>query len=368
MRPPRGRRLFAWIVLAAGCADLEDGLDAAPIVWAGDHLAFGVGEGAREYCGGAPPYLDGFAAALLPMLKSRAIDLPIHYSLVRPDDLPDASGTSTAAGVFTEFPIVEHELVHAVNRRRDKGLSHPLLEEGFAEYFGGDGFPEFRDDSEIDIAQALRTVDRDLDIPADLYPGAGRFVAFLVSEYGLDTALDLHARTPRSASSSAFKKVLEERLGEHFDQTATRFGAYPTCLQKEYRDASPTCAVFPVTSACGGAGGAWAEVELDCGLDALGVRDGEIWVYRTLEFPGEGRYGLTLEASTLPGGKVELRQCSGGCGTWALSWTVPTSATPIQVFEVPDAGHYLARFSAPPGDTRTIRLSLTALDDQCPAQ
>ncbi|MEM9454640.1 MAG: hypothetical protein AAGF11_10710 [Myxococcota bacterium] len=350
----------------SACQKPEDQSELPPVVWEGDHLEFGVSEQAGEYCAGTPAYLDGYVGGLLEILDRPPLDKKVRYSFLAPEEVPDSEkgvlGRSTARGVVSGSPVLEHELVHAV--LRPNGLTQPLLEEGLAEFFGGDGYSSFRHDTDRPLEEALAAVD-DADLPGEYYGVAGRFVSYIDTTFGRQALLELEDQLGPWSSTTDMETAFATKTAVPFSSAVSEFEALMACPQKIFRDPTAACQVAEPLEWCDGSDAAEHSVALTCNSpDVLGVRDREIWTYRVFTIPRPGSYGLFLSPTIDPvEGYVEIKQCSGGCESFLLHELIPTSLSPATWFDIEDPGDYILKIAVQwPHDEVTVNFQLLGVD------
>lgn len=354
--------------LAAGlsaCQPPADELQLPAVVWEGDHLEFGVSEQAGEYCAGTPAYLDGYVAGLLEVLHRPLLGEKIRYSFLAPDEVPGSHGgvlgTSTARGILSGSPLLEHELVHAV--LRPNGLTQPVLEEGLAEYFGGDGHFPFRNDTGLPLEEALAAVD-DTRLPGEYYGVAGRFISYIDTTFERRMLLELEEQLGPWSSTADLETAFTATIGVSFDSAVADFGQLEACPQTVYRDPSAACLGSESLAWCNGSNTVEHSIELACDSPAVvGVRDEEIWTYRVVTVPAPGRYGIFISYFEEPvEGYAELKQCAGGCNSFQQRIVFPTSGTPARWFDIEEAGDYILKIAVQQPHEVTVKLQLLGVE------
>lgn len=359
----RHQPLLAALAIAA-CAPEQSPKFAPPeIEWAGEWLRFGRSSDLEPQCAGVAPYMNRYVGALVDFFELEA-DVMVDFYYV--DDLStpcESLGCVRGHSAFSLVPVQEHELVHAV--RSYEGLSHHFLEEGAAELWGDDSrVSPFRTETGGDLVDAVESVTPyDEGLPPQSYGLAGRFHALLTAERA--TASNALLRTTsRTTSTSQLDTSLEAETGRGLVEWSDALKSYPACTQAEYRNASAACQSVPLVARC--ADGRDAPIEVHVGCDdehTLGPRDGEIWAYRAIELEQTGTYVLAIGPDLeMKAGSVELKQCTGGCGSFVERQDVPTSLTPGRAFEAA-AGTYLLRFTLPEGESGDFSIRIAG---HCP--
>lgn len=346
-RARRGPAALLAIGLSA-CQPSTEELELPPVVWEGDYLEFGVSEQAGEYCAGTPVYLDGYVEGLLEVLDRPPLDEKIRYSFLAPDEVPGSDGgvlgTSTARGVLSGSPVLEHELVHAV--LRPNGLTQPLLEEGLAEYFGGDGYLSLRKDTGLPLEEALGAV-HETRLPGEYYGIAGRFISYIDTAFGRQALLELEDQLGPWSSTADLEAAFAAATDVSFSSAATEFEEFEACPQTTFRDPSAACLVAERLEWCDGSEAAEHSVDLACDSpDIVGVRDEEIWTYRVVSVPTPGQYGIYISYFEEPvEGYAELKQCAGGCNSFREQFMFPLGGTPATWFDIEEAGDYILKLA-----------------------
>lgn len=348
------------------CEPSGENLELPPVTWEGEYLTFGASERAAEYCAGTPAYLDAYVGGLVAELDRPPLAEKVRYSLLARDEVPGSEegvlGTSTSRGVLSGDAVLEHELVHAV--LRPNGLTHPVLEEGLAEYFGGDGYFSFREDTGLPLEDALDAA-HGADYPGEYYGVAGRFVSYIDTMFGRELLLELEDRLTWTSSTIELEAAFSEAIGLPFDEAAEEFTELEACPQHVYWDPSPACLEAAPLAWCDGSETAEHTVDLTCGSpDVIGVRDGEIWAYRLVNIPTPGMYGLYISplVDEPAEGYAELKQCVGGCGSFLLRELIPTGLRPATWFEVEEPGDYILKLAIERSAERTIRFQILGID------
>lgn len=324
-------------------------LDLPDIEWEGQWLRFGRSPEVAPQCAGTAPYMDRYVGALAQEFGIE-LDHKVDFFYVDEMSSPCESLACLRDGrAFSLVPVQEHELVHAV--RDFEGLSHHVLEEGTAELWGDDGLYPRRTDTTGSLIAAVEAVTPyDEGLPGEYYSLAGRFAA-LLADAEASNGYALLRTTSRTTTTSQFDTALRESTGVDLDGWDQMLSAYPACTHAEYRNASAACDSSPLVARCD-ADNSPIAIEAYVGCDdplTLGPRDGEIWTYRTFEIERDGTYTFSIGPDlAMQGGRVDLKQCSGGCGSTLQSQPVPSAAMPGPAFDA-TAGRYVLRFTMPEG-------------------
>ncbi len=357
--------MAAVAAVISACQPPDGDVDLPPVVWEGEHLAFGVSDHAGDYCAGTPPYLDGYVAGLVEILDRPPLAEKVRYSFLAPDEVPEwesgVLGLSTHQGVLSGRPVLEHELAHAV--LRPNGVTQPLLEEGLAEYLGGDG--DFHFDNALPLEEALAAVER-ARLPGEYYGVAGSFIAYLDTNFGRDVVLELEGRLGLWSSTADFATAFADASGVPFSDAVTEFESLDRCPHTTFRDPSAACFGAETLAWCDGGEPASHRVELACGSpDVIGVRDDEIWTYRVVTIPAPGRYGIFIRFVEEPiKGYLELKQCAGGCESFRERIIIPTGigVQPARWFDIEESGDYILKLAVEQPDEVTVEFELLGVE------
>ncbi|MBL9103258.1 MAG: hypothetical protein JNL82_20095 [Myxococcales bacterium] len=302
--------LLALALLGGGsCGDASGNLP--PVVWGDEHYLYAT-DVEEPVCAATLRRQGEFAAGLADVLFGPP-DPPrkfIYYVLDERSFLdaacPDGSGCYTSGRIFSREPLHLHEIVHAVNDL-SIGASHPFFGEGIAEVFRDRylGPQEIRSS----LGEGLQSAAEKL--PDDQYVRAGHFMAYILDTYGETTTLDLLTQTRPGQTGAQLEDILADVTGLPYEQLAADYAAYPLCNNRSYR--------WPITE-CASAPPPWSEcqleisVDVDCTVsDALGPREDEVWITRTLAIPDNGVYGFSTFGDTATQAYVELGRCTVGC-------------------------------------------------------
>lgn len=331
-------------------------------VFVGEFMEFRVTDDAPRYCEGVPEYLDRYTGALHEELQVDFDgDLTI-YALADPGQVRSFEqeghllAFSADEGILSGTPVLEHELVHAVQTRA-YGNQY-LLTEGLAELFGGDARTPDRVLTDGTAQEIAEHVEEQEGIRGYAYGDAGRFVGFLDQRYGRDALLSLLDNASRDdVTVEQFASRVRDATGLEWDEVAAAYDDSDVCNQHEYWNASPACAAAEVLSLCDGTQDAWHVVELDCSAPGvLGERDDftgeggpEVWTYRTVTFEEPGRYGMFIlgQSGAESVGYVDLKRCRGGCGSFLQRFPVPRGPSVAEDFEIEEPGDYLLKIARP---------------------
>ena len=268
--------LLAALALALlGC---EDRPPLPPVVFEGEHLRYRTYEPEDGICAGTFFAQDSKAGYLQELYGTSAV---IDYSWI-PDDrylqyCPAPQACAIGTEIFALDPVREHEISHAA---RDSAFLP--FEEGLAVYFGDGGALDVSGSGTLD---ALQRPSADI---AD-YGRLGRFVSFLVAEFGLEDVIEVADAAPRGVSPEVFASTLENQLGVSLEELVRDYeDRYPECPPMNFRHDKPYCDQPPRFTLTAGMGGETVEFDFDLPCDdegTLGTRSGERWRYETFAVP-----------------------------------------------------------------------------------
>ncbi len=331
-------------------------------VFLGAFTEFRVTSDAPRFCDGVPEYLDRYTGALHDELEVDFDGELTIYALGHPDEVRSFEdeghllGFSARAGILSGTPVLEHELVHAV-QARSYGNQY-LLTEGLAELFGGDAQTPDRRLTDGTAQELVEHVEEEEGIRGYAYGDAGRFVAYFDRRFGREALLSLLERSSRDdVTVEQFTSRVQEVTGLPWQEVAEEYDRSEVCNQHEYWNASPACTAAEPLSLCDGNEDVSHTVDLDCSApDVLGERDDftgetgpEVWTYRTVTFDKPGRYGMFIlgQWGAESVGYLDLKRCSGGCGSFLQRFNVPTGPSVAEDFEIEEPGDYLLKIARP---------------------
>lgn len=314
----------------------EDRPPLPPVVFEGEHLRYRTFEAAEEVCAGTFFALDSKAGYMQELFGTSTV---IDYSWI-PDDrylehcpAPKACAIGTEA--FALEPVVEHEIAHAAHRS-----AFLPFEEGLAVYFGDGGARDVAANGTLDALQRTSVGIAD-------YGRLGRFVSFLVAEFGLEDVLAIADAAPRGVSPEEFASTLESHLGVPLEEVVRDYeDRYPECPPMNYRHDQPYCDQPPRFTLTAGMGAETVEFDFDLPCDdeaTLGTRSGERWRYETFTVPERTAYRLTLTPN-VEGARsfVVLEQCGTSCFDDDFSSALESYEQELACL---DAGTYVVRLA-----------------------
>ncbi|VAX40316.1 hypothetical protein MNBD_PLANCTO03-1551 [hydrothermal vent metagenome] len=292
-------------LILLGC---EDRPPLPPVVFEGEHIRYRTFEPEDEVCAGSFFMQDAKAGYLKDVFGT---ETNVDFSWV-PDDryfdyCPAPSGCAIESEVFALRPFNEHELAHGVRES-----AFPPLEEGLAVYFGGGSA---RDVAPMGTLEALLQPDVDVDD----YGRLGRFVSYLVAEFGVFEVVALADDVPRGARPEEFEAAVDSRFGAPLAALVADFeDGYPECQPISYRHDQPFCDLTPIlTLPVPGVDAPTVEQEFSLRCDdegTLGTRSADRSRYETFAVQDRGLYNLTIMATPASSGSlVVLEQCGTSC-------------------------------------------------------
>ncbi|MBV1862531.1 MAG: hypothetical protein KUG77_29180 [Nannocystaceae bacterium] len=292
-------------LLFLGC---EDRPPLPPVVFEGEHIRYRTFESEDEVCAGSFFIQDAKAGYLKDVFGTETI---VDFSWI-PDDryldyCPGPKACAIGSETFALDPVNEHELAHAIHRS-----SFPAFEEGLAVYFGDGSARDVAPEGTLD---ALRRP----DVDGAGYGRLGRFVSYLVSEFGIVDVVALADDVPRGVSPAEFEEAMGRRFGASLADLVGDFEErYPECQPISYRHDQPFCDQPPsLTLAAPGVGAPAVEHDysLQCEDEGtLGTRSGRRWRHETFVVQERGLYNLTIMPTPASlGSRVVLEQCGTSC-------------------------------------------------------
>jgi hypothetical protein len=301
--------------------------------------------------------MDRLLGALREQLGAPAPGRPTYYLLegeLTEYDTPcpsEAYACADGSAAYTRIAPLDHEIVHLARSAVD--FSHPLLEEGAAEYWGDDA--DIRGPVRGDV---LDIATRGSEVQFPSYPRAGHFVAYLVETYGETAFFDVSARTRFDSTVEELSGALVEVYGMDLEMLVEDYEAiYPECPQVEYRAAIGECAFAAARPLCDAIQGPLViRRRFSCGdEDVLGPRLGRLWTTIPVDVPEAGLYNLVFEASPAAGVELKVRRCDGGCGSTLLGPLAPSETVRLGIFE---AGHSVIEMEWPEGEAIDVELEI----------
>lgn len=350
----------ALLVLAPPSA-CSDEPDPPPIVWEGEHLRFGTDADETSLCAGTLPYLDEVAGHLGEAFGRPNVQVDYYWVPDGPQAYcPEvAEGCADDRGVFTQYAIHQHELVHAV---RFPSLSYLPFEEGLAEVYGDD-WDQFTVSGDID--QLLRNPG-DGYLPGPGYGLAGHFVSYLEAAHGLDALIELDAATDYYESSFSQAEVAFERVyGLPLDEEIAEYRArYPRCDTRFFRHKALDCSRNVVAAPTEIEGQLDMTVSLACDdANVLGPRLGQRWTTVTLDVRVPGRYHIVaLPMSNVAPELIHITRCDISCFEYPDDLLSRTTGTELGGGFCLEPAQYLFRFAIDERQAGDYQLIVTLTD------
>lgn len=294
-----GSRLLSWACALVACSPPETTLRGHSVELVAEP------EQLDRLCDGSFPFLDdvsGLIAARLrrhdpPRIRyhwqSRGVAGTCSYEL--------AGGCSIDGEVFASGPFIVHELVHAHAAAFNR--ADPFLEEGLAEYLGGDRHTPARGDPREYYGQQRHLAD------PSFYPLAGRFVGELVALAGIERVVELYKASNYDDSAEVFETKLKDHLGVEVDDVVAGIRSAHACGSLAYREKPIVCGRVPEEISVDPDAPAVLSHDFDCGLPGtLGTVD-SMHAYRTLSVTTPGLFRITTDEDT----SVMLIPCAPLC-------------------------------------------------------
>lgn len=314
-------------------------------------MSFGADQPERV-CGGTRDYLDARAGQLSERFGSDPRTIRYYFVDSASEycgDAHDPVGCVSGRDVFSEWALLEHELVHAA---RDTHLPR-ALEEGLATHWG-EPWPALASDALVSRDRILEMLDSGKIETLAEYGRMAHFVAFLAERDGWEVLVDLDERLELDSPREKLDAALVEVAGRDLEGLLEEYADYPECNGYVSMDLS-----------CGGPAIVLGQTEtviertVDCGDDTtLGPSAGFVFTeeivelaptvddYRTVLVEGDG-----IEA----GGHVMMRAC-GPCGDAGVGLIETSGLISTEMLPV---GRYVLRFRVPEASSpATIRLTI----------
>lgn len=316
MRSPDCKRSLAVTVALTATMTACREPELPPIVWEGEHLRFGTFADESELCAGTLPYLDGLVGHLAEAFGRDGVY--VDYYWLPDDPSPDEyctspippEGCANEHGVFTQYSIHQHELVHAV---RSPHLLYTPFEEGLAEAYGDDWgrFPV-----EGNIRHLLEDPRGYGYIPGPGYGLAAHFVSYLEATRGLDQLMALDAATSQEDSFASAEVAFGRTYGEPLDDVIAAYQAeYPRCDPRVFRDNSFDCNRNVVSAPTGIDDRIEMTVSMACDdPNVLGPRLGHRWTAVAFDVQVEGKYHLSVHPTeSIALESIRITRCDISC-------------------------------------------------------
>ena len=348
------------LVGLASSSACNDERDPPPIVWEGEHLRFGTDADESTLCAGTLPYLDGVAGHLGEVFGRPGTKVDYYWLPEGPQPFcrDGSEGCGDEHGVFTQYTIHQHELVHAV--RAPSTLYLPL-EEGLAEAYGDD-WDRFVVSGDVN---ELLSNPSDGYIPGPGYGLAGHFVSYLEAAHGLEKLTELDAATNYESSFTQAEAAFERVYGRSLaDEIAAYEAEYPRCDTRSFRDKAFDCSLNVVA----------APTEIDETLDmtismscddpaVLGPRLGERWTTVTLDVTVEGSYHIVVvPVDNLGLELIRITRCDISCFEYPDDLVSRTTGTSLGSGFCLEPAKYLFRLAIAEDQVDDYRFIVTRTD------
>jgi len=339
----RATAAAALLALASSSACGDEQPEPPPIVWEGEHLRFGTDADVSSLCAGTLPYLDGAVRHLGEVFGPPDAQIDYYWLPDGPQPYcPEvAEGCVNEQGAFSQYPIHQHELVHAIRYPR---MSYLPFEEGLAEAYGDD-WDRFSVAGDI---EALLRNPADGYIPGPGYGLAAHFVSYLEAAHGHEALIELDAatdyRTSYSQAEAAFQRVYGVPLDAEIAEYET---SYPRCNTRSFRHKAFDCSRNVVA----------APTEIDAKLDmtismscddpaVLGPRLGQRWTTVTLDVQVAGRYHIaTMPVNGVAPEVIRITRCDLSCFEYDDDLLSRTTSTQLGSGFCLQPAQYLFRFA-----------------------
>lgn len=331
--------------------------------WEGEELLFGVGEDAREVCGGTREFLDRSTAALEEVAGE---EVPKFSFFVVPDDEVDSlcrrehvGGCAVPGKAYAVDGALVHELVHAV-RQLSVGFPSPgtaLFEEGLADLYSAHSNP-YPPEKPQDIEAFF---DRDVDDSGGAY---GRtmtsyYLSLLATSYGDKAVWDFVTATGEIRDGGVLKDIFERHFPESFEAFNERFQEEGMCsgaarsrklveCSADGPDIRPDFGDVVLSATETG--------YMECSSDeVIGPRAGEMWTTKTFDVVEDTLIFTAVSFTDDPSEEaedgedpdaavddyVEIMPCGAGCSTYEIRFSEGFDfPAPLEL----SPGRYVVRF------------------------
>lgn len=313
----------------------------------------GQGRDGSETCAGTFKYLDAYAGAV-----SKEFGANRHlgsyrwyprdtYDAVAPcgDDLLYPYACVLDGVVHTAFMPQEHEVVHLADGLAGKCPN--ALAEGLAVYYAPDGLTPAASDINL---LGPRLENPSVRIPNGEYNILGKFAAFLVREYGIDSVVEVCSLTGRYPSGAELAFAMESVLGASPAELIDQLSEEPSACDSfdRYRSRVFACGVGEAAPDAGRVGetSITATFTLGCASEMTSgpyaVSD-TIWINQRLDLEADALYLVAMygeDGLQIPEVEFTLAKCEP-CG--AVRTIVGEFIGPENF----DAGRYSLELRAP---------------------
>lgn len=347
--------IFSIIVIAfaftIGCES-----DLPQIAWEGEKVRFATTEDHLP-CGRALEILNDdvvqveqdLALSLAGGAKVTYYWLPDHMHL---SPCPSwVSGCASDYTIFTTKSSHRHEVVHILTS--ELGPGHAFLSEGFAEAFNG--YSRFELRNEDNLAARIKRCLISYAVSADIdYPLAGKFIRFLITEYGLDQVKSVYARVSPGSDEEDYDQIFRATLGASLDSIIKQF------VQK-----APECYATPTGCHDMAARDPWIDgvwehrFTMSCTEGVAEASGGEIFQSTVVDIPTSGPYMLEVAGTFGFKLAVQVVPC-GGVNENCDFDNVTAYAGEVRTPGL-DAGRYQIIASSPNTESTVIDVRLSAL-------
>jgi hypothetical protein len=346
--------------------------------WVGEHVEIAADQGLVP-CGDPAGHMDAYIKMMAEELRAPAPtgDDRIAYYWLRGEGFAERticindSACSVGGDVYATALPVDHELVHALVRGR--GLPSPFFLEGLAVAYEVALPGDPRETVPIAALLASTTIEEaiaervDAWVPAQHYPLAGAFTAFLIERHGVDAVLRVYTELRLLDGVARISRVFEAELGESLAAAAGAFEAgVGECALRAYRLKRFECAA-PALAWDGEQLRVYETIACDR-EDVVGPFAGDdIAVFRTLEVEADGVFALSLLGDAVAGAdgrwnRAILARC-GGCEGYAEQTL--TAADGVVEAALP-AGRYALQLLGPADSATGLGLRVDRIADEYP--
>jgi hypothetical protein len=300
------------LVAAGGCQET----DLPPVQVQGQFIAYAAAE-EYEVCGGTVTYAEAWTTGVALRLGIDPNDLlQMTYYFVGPEVIADQCSGSACArrddgkiSIFSENPLLRHELVHGIHlsawpRRQ------PILYEGLASTFGDeDTAALFHSYSTAEIDAAIESASA---VEGDNVYGVGAYLVYwMLRRHGVDLFQDFWFASSQPSTAAQFRAAFEDVFGESLDEMIADVAEEPHC-------AIAMCVGEPLPWQ----DGTWSTRSPDgCGDGVYGIRGDKFYDLRRddiVEIIDVVDYEISVSGSNPAQGALLIPCDSEPCGGWSV--------------------------------------------------
>jgi hypothetical protein len=318
MHALRASLLMSLVISAIGCQDGDEEISLPPVQVQGRFLSYAADDDI-VVCDSTVPLTETWMEAVALYLGMDPGQLlPTTYYFVDSSLLDEMCSWSAGGctdrqdghiNIFSTHPVLDHELVHAIQAsawpRRQ-----PLLQEGLAAALEQQRPPLYDSFTSDEIDTAIEA--ERASIQRSVYSIGPYLVYFMLSRYGPDAFRQFWYTTSRPTTAADFRAAFQVNFGESLDEMLVDVQATPYC-------AIPICVGEPL---------AWkqdvwrTESPHSCADGAvvgyIGENDSDLIRNDLVEITVAGSYDVSVSDSSVNGAGVYFMSCQDGCYQWLI--------------------------------------------------